>query len=198
MALLRWVFWIWYDPLDGELPHRGADFLRLFPHSVLAYQLTPPRDLSSTPLVCSGTSSFPVFSVVPCCQQVPWDIALTQHPRECTRAHLGGTPFQQRPARLWRSQSPGDSARPPSMPPSTPSRTLQRPNVAVPLPSYSGRTRPRASKHRGSWPATRVRGWWLWGGCWGRGHSSAGKLMFNLNWTWLSDWNRKKNASVYD
>ena len=34
---------------------------------------------------------------------------------------------------------------------------------------YNGGTRPRVSKHWGIWLATRVRGWWLWGGCQGLG-----------------------------
>lgn len=75
------------------------------------------------------------------------------------------------------------------------SRPLQRPNMALPWPSYNGEAsqewasimesnQPLESEGDGSGEAARG--------------DLARMLMFNLNWTWLPDWNRNKNSSFYD
>lgn len=115
MALDNNAWWL-------ELLHRRADSLRISPHSMLSYHMTPSCDFLSASLDYSGTSSVPIFSEVQCWQQVSWDvpvrkcfrIALTQHPQECTRAYVEDVLSWQRPARLCRSHAPRDSARPPA------------------------------------------------------------------------------------
>ena len=144
-----------------------------------AYQMTPPCDLSSTPLYWSGTSSFLIFSDMSSCH------ADRRSPRTCPQRNAAELPSLNTPEDVPEHRkkvhppSRGQPARervrllgiPHGLhlwhsPPPELYRDLIWPSVGQ-ATQYNGGTRPRVSKHWGIWLSTRVRGWWLWGGCQG-------------------------------
>lgn len=151
-AALRSGCWLRITPRWLELSHWRADCLGPFPHPLLAYQMIPLM----WPLVCPTwlfwNQAFPYVQrsevLTGGSSSMYWkgnaaEIAYLTSLR-VGKSMLG----EQRLARLWMNP-PGVSAWLLALALSTSSRTPQRPNMAIPWPSYNGGARPRVSKHYG-------------------------------------------------
>ena len=178
MGFLDLIWSPWLGSLETwlELSHWGADCFRLFPHSCPHTKWHPHATspsphltvlepaLSSYSVRCHADRRSPRTRPQRNAAELPSLNTPEDIPEHRKKAHppSRGQPAHERVRflgiphglHLWHS------------PPPELCRDLIWPSVGQ-ATQYNGGTRPRVSKHWGIWLFTRVRGWWLWGGCQG-------------------------------